>query len=147
MKILFVCTGNTCRSPMAEGILNKLASERGLDIKAESAGIFAMETSRAAENAVRAMKKMDIDISNHRSSLLKESMVEDVDLVLTMSKAHKENLITYFPHMREKIVLLNEHAFKIDKDVEDPFGQSIDYYEKARDEIYRAVEEILDKQL
>lgn len=147
MKILFVCTGNTCRSPMAEGILNQLAKEKDLDIRAGSAGIFAMSGEGAAANAIEAMKKIDIDISNHQSSLVRESLVEEVDLVLTMSKGHKENLIAYLPHLKDKVYLLNQYAFDIDKDLEDPYGQSIEYYEKARDEIYRAIEEILDKRL
>ncbi len=147
MKILFVCTGNTCRSPMAEGILNQLAKEKGLDIRAESAGIFAMAGEGAAANAIEAMKRIDIDISSHQSSLVRESLVEEVDLVLTMSQGHKEKLISYLPHLKDRVYLLNEYAFDIDKDLEDPYGQSIEYYEKARDEIYRAIEEILDKKL
>lgn len=144
MKILFVCTGNTCRSPMAEGILNELGKKKGLDFEALSAGIFAMDGAGPAKNAIDAMKGIDIDISNHISGSLDRDLIEEVDLILTMSKGHRDSLISYYPHIESKVFILNDYAHGIRKDIKDPYGMGIDDYIKARDEIYRAVERIIN---
>lgn len=144
MNILFVCTGNTCRSPMAEGILRDLAREKGLDIRVKSAGIFALDGGDIAGNAVEVLRDIDIDISNNKSSSISEELVKEANIVLAMSNTHRESLLLKFPFMKNKIFLLNEFAFGKNKDIEDPFGGSKEYYERARDEIYKAIVEIID---
>ena len=74
MNILFVCTGNTCRSPMAAYIMDKIAVENDLDVLIESAGIFAEPEQKASENAVLAMRDMGIDISEHRTQPVTEEL-------------------------------------------------------------------------
>lgn len=144
MKVLFICTGNTCRSPMAEGILNDLSMKRAINYKSRSAGIFAMDGGRAADNAIEAMKDIGIDISDHASKSIEKDLLEEVDLILTMSKGHKDSLISYYPQIENKVYLLNEYADGTNKDIEDPYGMGLDYYIKARDEIYKAVERIIN---
>ncbi|MEW8972583.1 MAG: low molecular weight protein arginine phosphatase [Tissierellaceae bacterium] len=144
MNILFICTGNTCRSPMAEGILRELAKKKGLDIKVKSAGLVATEDGDISRDAISTLKDIGIDISDIRSKSVNEDLIKEADLILTMSQRHKGNLTLKYPYIREKIFLLNEYAFDMNKDVVDPFGMGRKYYEETRNEIYRAIEEILD---
>ena len=145
MKVLVICTGNTCRSPMAEGIFKSLIKENSLDFEISSAGTDAYDGDSVTNHAEMALKKMGIDISNHKSKLVHRDLIERVDLVLTMTKSHKETIIKKFPEAKNKVFLLNEYAFEEFKDVVDPFGGTIIDYEKARDEIYTAAEEIVRK--
>lgn len=142
MKVLFVCTGNTCRSAMAEGLLKDIAKKKNLNIEVKSAGVFAFDGDEASKNAVLALKDMDIDIENHRSQSVSKELVEDADLILTMSKSHRESLIMNYPQMADKIFLLNKYAFDEDKDIVDPFGRDIHNYEITRDEILKALKNI-----
>lgn len=144
MNILLVCTGNTCRSQMAEGIMNWLAKDKSLDIIVKSAGIFALDGGQIASNSIEALKELNIDISQYRSKAISEDLVNEADIILTMSKGHKENLKLNFPEISERVFLLNEYAFGLEKDVADPFGGSKLDYDKARDEIYEAIESIID---
>ncbi|MGO1468527.1 MAG: low molecular weight protein arginine phosphatase [Tissierella sp.] len=142
MNILFVCTGNTCRSPMAEGILKKITIEKDLDVDSRSAGIFASGGSSANENAILAMQDIGIDIEHHVSKNISDELIDSSDLILTMTMGHKDLLIERYPKKRYKIFLLNEYAFGQEKDIKDPYGRDKLEYDKSRDEILKAVEKI-----
>lgn len=143
MKVLFVCTGNTCRSPMAEGILRQMAKDKGLDIEVGSAGIAVYDGDLAAKNSIDAMKEINIDISQHRSAQLHRAMIEEYDLILTMSSGHKHGILSNFPRSGDKVFTLLEYAYGTNKDVADPYGGSLGIYLETRDEIYGAIEEIV----
>lgn len=142
MKILFVCTGNTCRSPMAEGILRAMGNEKNMNVEVKSAGISVYDGERASKNTIEAMKKIGIDISEHKASQLHKDLVEEADLILTMSYSHKDFILANYPSSRNKLFTLTECAYGVEKDIEDPFGRSLPVYEKTRDEIYQAVMQI-----
>lgn len=142
MKVLFICTGNTCRSPMAEGLLKDMAKKNNLETEVKSAGVFADDGGHVSENALSALEEMGIDISNHRSQSVNKELVEQADLILTMSKSHKESLILNYPHIKEKVFLLNEYAFDRARDIADPFGKRLSDYKIVRDEIMRALSKI-----
>lgn len=118
---------------MAEGLLKDMAEKNNLEIEVKSAGIFADDGDLASENALSALEEMGIDISNHRSQSVTKGLVDQADLILTMSKSHKENLILNYPHIKEKVFLLNEYAFDEDRDIADPFGKRLNDYKIARD--------------
>ncbi|MDR7856960.1 low molecular weight protein arginine phosphatase [Tissierella sp.] len=139
MKVLFVCTGNTCRSPMAEGILKSIAKEKGLDIDVDSVGISAYDGSQASPNSIEAMKKIKIDISKHKASQLHRDLVDESDLILTLSQSHKEFILSNYPQAKDKLFTLLKYAYGEEKDVADPFGRNLAYYERTRDEIYEAI--------
>ena len=92
MNILFVCTGNTCRSAMAAAIMDKIAVENDLDVFIESAGIFAEDGQGASENAIKALMKYGIDLSGHRTQPVTEDLIKQCDLILTMTEGTSKYL-------------------------------------------------------
>ena len=86
MNILFICTGNICRSPMAEGYFNFLCKNSGKDYKAESAGIYTENNLPASQNAILTMLDFDIDISKHKSRKITEKIINDADFIVVMTK-------------------------------------------------------------
>ena len=130
---------------MAEGIFKEYIRKYNLDIQVSSAGISAFDGDKASDNSVAALKKIGIDISMHKSRLVHDGLLNDAELILTMSKFHKEILINKYPNIREKVFLLNEYAFNDIREISDPYGGSLEDYERARDHICKAVEQIVEK--
>ena len=145
MNILFVCTGNTCRSPMAQGILKEKAKENGLDIVVKSAGIYALDGQNASKNAVKSLALDDIDISSHRANIIHRDLVEEADLILTMGNSHREVLISKYDFIENKTYTLKKFAYGIDEDVRDPFGGDINVYNNTKEELKKALDEVVKK--
>ncbi|HIU49288.1 MAG TPA: low molecular weight protein arginine phosphatase [Candidatus Avimonoglobus intestinipullorum] len=141
MNILFVCTGNTCRSPMAAALMNKIAMERDLDVRIESAGIFAHEGDNATTEAVLAMRKYGIDLLGHHAQPINEELLQKSDLILTMTAAHK---LLFAEAAPDKVYTLAEYA-GLDEDIEDPFGGDVEEYEACAEQIYQALLKVADR--
>ena len=141
MNVLFVCTGNTCRSPMAAALFNKIAVERNLDVRIESAGLFAVEGEPASSEAVIAMKKYGIDLLGHHAQPINTELLEKSDLILTMTAAHK---MVLEPSAQGKTFTLCEYA-GIDGDIDDPYGGDTEEYENCAQQLYAALERVADK--
>lgn len=133
MKILFVCTGNTCRSCMAEAIFNKLNT---LDnTQAFSAGIAVIPGSRTSKNSALIIKeKLNLDISTREAVQLTRDMLEEYDLILTMTTNIKNLLISNFDKYSNKIYAINEFI-KEDNEVIDPYGGNIDIYNNTFEQL------------
>ncbi|BBB91500.1 MAG TPA: low molecular weight protein arginine phosphatase [Methylomusa anaerophila] len=140
-KVLLVCTGNTCRSPMAEAILqDKFAQNNvGRLIRVESAGLAGAEEP-AAKPARAAIRRWGLNIDNHRSRRLTPAMVQAAGLILTMTRAHKQAVCRLLPQATGKVHTLSEFADE-SADIFDPFGGSENDYRECASQINR----LLDK--
>ncbi|HJT23401.1 MAG TPA: low molecular weight protein arginine phosphatase [bacterium] len=144
-KILFVCTGNTCRSPMAEGLLKKIAKDNQLPVEVQSAGLAAFSGVAAAPEAVQACQEKGVDISAHQSQPLGKTLVMESDLILTMTGKHKEMIVKKMPALEPKVALFSEFAGAGTQDIEDPVGQTIETYRKVLGQMEEYLQKSLDK--
>lgn len=147
-KILFVCTGNTCRSPMAEHLLKEKLKKMNIDnIEVESAGLSAFFPQKASKNAILVMNEIGIDISSHVSRLINEEMIKESTLILTMERYHKEVITKMYPGTADKVFTLKEYVMntKEDLDVVDPYGGNIEEYRRCRDELSYLLDKLLSK--
>ena len=127
IKIVFVCTGNTCRSPMAEVMAAQIFGEYGLDVEVSSAGVSAFEGQPASKHAVSVMKEGGLCLLSHRANIVSSDMLEAAALVLTMTGGHRAVLLSDYPAVMGKVFTLAEYVGH-DEDVADPFGGSVDEY-------------------
>jgi protein-tyrosine-phosphatase len=141
--VLFICTANICRSPMAQAILLDLLKKEHLDSpdwQVESAGTWALDGKPASKNSELVMSRRGLDVRGHRSRTVTAEMIADSDLVLTMEAVHKEALQQEFPWAAGRIFLLTEMAGETES-VDDPYGGPVKEYEKTA----RLLEEIIEK--
>ena len=155
-SVLLICTGNTCRSFMAEHLLRHHAARAQLHVDVASAGLGAFPGDTANEHAVEALREVGIEATEHPSRRVHLHLLEQYDLILSMTASHKEQLVAMAPALTGRIFLLKEFAERmergkdpaesIEKDygISDPFGQSLDVYRQSRDEINLAVQAIVE---
>ncbi|WP_064091941.1 low molecular weight protein arginine phosphatase [Rossellomorea aquimaris] len=143
MNILFVCTGNTCRSPMAEAVLKHRGNE---DFEVKSAGVFAMDGTDASFQAKEVLKENDI-IHRHQSKLLTKEDLDWASYIFTMTSNHKRAIVDQYPSVADKIFTLKEYVLTDpgNLDVSDPFGGSVDIYRHTYRELNELIEELIIK--
>jgi protein-tyrosine phosphatase len=128
-RVLMVCTGNTCRSPLAEGILRALVPTDAPSITVASAGTAGFDGAPATRLARDVARSHGVDISAHRSSALMRRALEEADLVLAMTREHEDDVLSLAPDARKQTFLLSEFASGEREDVPDPVGGTLEDYE------------------
>jgi protein-tyrosine phosphatase len=140
MLVLMVCTGNTCRSPMAEVLCRKMLADRlnctpaelaEKGILVQSAGISAMMGSRPSPEAVDVMARMGLNLADHESQPLSAALVRHADVIWTMTRSHRQAIVAQWPDAASRVqVLCREEG-----DVADPIGGPVEFYERCAAQI------------
>ncbi|MCH5184839.1 MAG: low molecular weight protein arginine phosphatase [Oscillospiraceae bacterium] len=140
MKILFICTGNTCRSPMAEGIMRELAKRRGMDIEVESAGVLSTPGTPATNFAKLVLEDMGMDIKDKTAQLVTTEMIESSDLILVMTEKHKQ----FFNQFHDLNIYTVGEYIGTNEVIRDPYGGDMEVYRDTAYQLYSSLEKVLD---
>ena len=141
-RICFVCTGNTCRSPMAAAVANALAHAEGISVRADSAGLYAVQGDPISKNAILALEKADVepvsgmDYHTHTAENLTDEAISSLDLLIPMTRTHAMELILRYPDAVKKIVCMP-------RQISDPFGGDLRVYQECLAEIVDGVDGLI----
>ncbi len=145
LLILFVCTGNTCRSPMAQALARKMLADRlgcpmenleEAGVLVSSAGIAAVLGAQASPEAIEVMHEYGIDLRSHETQPVHETLIRHADYIFTMTRGHREAIVSQWPDAAERTMLLSPEGM----DIADPIGGSLDRYRRCAQQIQRALE-------
>lgn len=141
-RVLMVCTGNVCRSPMAMGLLRKRLAQDGLDgeVSVSSAGVYGLDGSPASQPGVDVLAERGVDIAAHRAQTVSKQELVETDLVLVMEEAQRRTLFYSYPDQLVKIFLLSEMSGDY-RDVKDPYRRPKEEYVRCADELTTLIEE------
>ncbi|MDY3617927.1 low molecular weight protein arginine phosphatase [Agathobaculum sp.] len=138
-EIIFLCTGNTCRSPMAEGLFRARGGEEKTGLFAASAGLFTQDGLPASENAVKAAAELGADISGHHSRMLNVELAQNARYLVCMTGAHYDVVRAQYPDSEEKLFML------LPEDVADPFGGDLETYRRAAAQIDQGIATVIER--
>jgi protein-tyrosine phosphatase len=146
-NILFVCIGNICRSPFAQGLFTKLVRQEGhKGFHAESAGLIALGGNSATSLAQKVAAEHDVDLAGHKAKRLSRELVDWSDLILVMEKSHEDELLADFPEAADKTFLIRRFARfgSQSRGIADPYGLQYDAYRFCYLDIEDAVSGLMD---
>jgi len=144
MKIMFICTGNICRSAMAHCILeDKL---HGKPHEVYSCGTYAEDGNKSTFSAIEVMREYGLNLKNHRATNIRNSKIEEMDLILCMTWSHKNMVCQMYPELKDKIFTFKEYVnydeTGKDIDIKDPWGYDIEVYRFCASEIEKCINKL-----
>ena len=146
--LVFVCTGNSCRSVMAEGLMRQMLQRAGIDtVTIESAGIFAVGGMQPTRETLRVLQEIGIDASAHRARMLLSGAVEAADLIFVMEQFQLEEVVRRFPSAKDRVHLLKLYGLsspgaEVQPNISDPIGKPLEVYEVCFSDIREAVDRV-----
>ena len=144
MKVIFVCTGNTCRSPKAEALMKSKNQQNKLDISVESCGTNVYESEPVNRKAVEALKTLGVTCLIHNSRQIDKSDLDSADVILTMTQQQKYSITKVYSDYKYKVFTINEYARDSKNDVTDPYGKSQIFYNFCVNELNVLVDELVE---
>lgn len=151
MNIMFICTGNICRSAMAHWLLNKKLQDLGIkNVEVYSCGIYAETGDISTYEARKVMEEYDVDLNKHRATNIRNSKIKEMDLILCATESHKVAVIDIYPQLKNKVFTMKEYVNYSrechDKiNIKDPWGYDIDTYRSCASEIDECLNLLIDK--
>ena len=151
MKIMFICTGNICRSAMAHWLLKKkLKDLKREDIQVYSSGIYACDGDISTWEAKQVMEEYEVNLKEHRATNIRNSNIKEMDLILCATKSHKIAVLDIYPELKEKVYTMKEYVEynreNHDKiDIKDPWGYDVETYRSCAAEIDECLELLIKK--
>lgn len=149
--ILFICSGNLCRSPMAKGLMDKIIidnmpnTKSAIKITTLSAGTIAVNGELPTDHAQQAVRKYGADISRHLSAPLTEERIKMADLILTMQEKHKAAVLQLVPTAKAKTFVITKYISKDKQGIADPIGQPLEKYQATAEKLYLILQEVYNK--
>lgn len=147
MKIMFICTGNICRSAMAHRLLEKKLEEIGnKDVEVYSCGVFAEDGDKADYYAIEVMKEYEVEMKSHQATNIRRAPMKEMDLILCATVSHKYSVEQLYPSLKEKIYTMKEYIGETKElDIADPWGYDITTFRFCAATIDRCLEKIIEK--
>ena len=148
IKILFVCTGNICRSPMAHYYMQKRIKDLNLQDKyfIDSAGVFAEVGEGATDNAIYAMREYDVDLLPHIAKSIHSLNLNSYDYIFTLTSQHKRYILSYYKEVESKVFTIKEFVGESKNiNIDDPWGMNLKVYTECAKQIVENVEKLIKK--
>ncbi|MBM4235650.1 MAG: low molecular weight protein arginine phosphatase [Firmicutes bacterium] len=148
LKILLVCTGNTCRSPLAEALLKHELNDKelGYELQVSSAGLAVYAGERISEKVVMLLHEEQIEHDAQRNAIqLDQALIQDADLILTMTADQLQQVMLRFPESSSRVYLLTGYSGLSPADIKDPYGGSPEKYRQTMEEIRLALKNLITK--
>lgn len=151
MKIMFVCTGNICRSAMAHWLMvKKLNDLDRKDVEVYSCGIYAQNGDTSTYNDIEAMKEYGVDLKEHRATNISKSRIEEMDLILCATRGHKFAILDKYPKLENKVYTMKEYVgynreYHNSIDIKDPWGYDLEIFRFCASEINECLDLLLTK--
>ena len=148
MKLVFVCSGNTCRSPMAEKLAQQWLSNDPAAVavmKVSSAGVAVFSGSSASPQSVQVMAEFGMNLAEHRARQFNDGIAREADLILTMTTGQKQVILQRYPAAEERVFTLTEFVGSNSGEITDPFGQSVEVYRKSAQDLQALIDKALHK--
>jgi len=148
-RILFVCTGNLCRSAFAEAFFRALLAQEGLSVKVLSAGTQAMPGRQPPPILLRLALKKGLELNDHRSRRISPEILQEACIIFVMGNQHRQNILAMAPGIEEKIFLLSQfyaypQILPRDSEIPDPIGREVFFYENVHEILENCCEQVLE---